>query len=44
MYHEDLIDMLPKVIHETGIINIGGKSQSVYDFAKKHNKFVKSLR
>ena len=44
MFHEDLIDILPKVIHETGIINIGGKSQSVYDFAKKHNKFVKKSK
>jgi dTDP-4-dehydrorhamnose reductase len=41
MFHEDLVNILPKVINEIGIINIGGKSQSVYDFAKKHNKLVK---
>ena len=44
MFHQDLVDILPKVIHEIGIINIGGKSQSVYDFAKKHNKSVKKAK
>ena len=41
MFHEDLVDMLPNVINEIGIINIGGKSQSVYNFAKKYNRSVK---
>ena len=44
MFHEDLIDILPKVINEIGIINIGGKSQSVYDFAKKNSKSVKKAK
>ena len=44
MFHEDLVNILPKVINEIGIINIGGKSQSVYDFAKKHNKSVKKTK
>ena len=44
MFHEDLVDILPKVINQTGIINIGGKSQSVYDFAKKYNKSVKKAK
>lgn len=35
MYHEDLIKILPKIINQKGIINIGGKSQSVFEFAKK---------
>ena len=41
MFHEDLVDILPKIINEIGIINIGGKSQSVYNFAKKYNRSVK---
>jgi dTDP-4-dehydrorhamnose reductase len=41
MFHEDLVDILPNVINEIGIINIGGKSQSIYNFAKKYNKLVK---
>ena len=42
MFHEDLVNILPKVINQKGIINIGGKSQSVYSFAKKYNKKVKN--
>ena len=38
MYHEDLIKILPKIIKEKGIINVGGKSQSVFQFAKKLDK------
>ena len=44
MFHEDLVDILPKIINKIGIINIGGKSQSVYDFAKKNNKPVKKAK
>ena len=44
MFQEDLIDILPKVIHEIGIINIGGKSQSIYNFARQHNKSVKKVK
>ena len=44
MFHEDLVDILPKIINKIGIINIGGKSQSVYDFARKHNKSVKKTK
>jgi len=44
MFQEDLIDILPKVIHEIGIINIGGKSQSIYNFARQHDKSVKKAK
>ena len=27
MFHEDLVEMLPKLINKKGIINVGGKSQ-----------------
>jgi dTDP-4-dehydrorhamnose reductase len=40
MFHEDLVKILPKVLNEKGILNIGGKSQSVYSFAKKYNKKI----
>jgi dTDP-4-dehydrorhamnose reductase len=40
MFHEDLVKILPKVINKKGILNIGGKSQSVYSFAKKYNKKI----
>ena len=44
MFHEDLVKILPKLVNKFGIINVGGKSQSVYNFGKLHNnKIVKSL-
>ena len=40
MFHEDLVRILPKLVNEFGIINVGGKSQSVYNFGKLHNKKI----
>ena len=44
MFHEDLIKILPKLLNKNGIINVGGKSQSVYSFAKKYNKKIKKIK
>jgi dTDP-4-dehydrorhamnose reductase len=44
MFHDDLIKLLPKLIDKKGIINVGGKPQSVYDFAKKHNPKIKKTK
>jgi len=44
MFHEELVPILPKIINEYGVINIGGKKRSVYEFAKIHNKNVKKIR
>jgi len=41
IYHEDLVKILPHIITKKGIINIGGKKQSVYDFVKKTKKDIK---
>ncbi len=41
MFHEDLAKVFFKLINKKGIINIGGPTQSVYDFAKKNNKKIK---
>ena len=43
MFHEEFIKILPLLVTKKGIINVGGKSQSVYSFAKKNNpKIIKS--
>ena len=42
-FHEDLVKLLPKIINKNGILNIGGKSQSIYNFAKIYNKKVKKI-
>ncbi len=44
MFHEDLVKILPKIINQKGILNVGGKSQSVYSFAKKNNSKVKKIK
>ena len=41
MFHEDLAEVFFKLINNKGIINVGGKSQNVYNFAKKYNKDIK---
>ena len=41
MFHEDVVKILFKLLNKKGIINVGGKSQYIYDFAKKSNKKVK---
>tara|TARA_Y100000768_G_scaffold3134_1_gene2294 strand:- start:8367 stop:9068 length:702 start_codon:yes stop_codon:yes gene_type:complete len=38
MFHEDMVKILPKLINKFGIINVGGKKRSAYNFAKKWNK------
>ena len=41
IYHEDIAKILFKIINKKGILNIGGKTRTVYDFAKKYNPNVK---
>ena len=41
MFHEEVVKIIPKILNKTGILNVGGKIQSVYSFAKKTNKNVK---
>ena len=41
IFHEDVVKMLPKLLNKKGIINVGGKIQSIYKFAKKNNITVK---
>ena len=40
IFHEDVVKMFPKLLKENGIINLGGKTSSVYKFAKETNKDV----
>ena len=43
MYHEDVIKIIPKILEKKGILNVGGKIQSVYNFAKETNSFIKKI-
>ena len=43
IFQEDVADILMKLLDKKGVINIGGKTQYIYDFAKKHNKKIKKI-
>ena len=42
-YHDEIVSFLFKILNKTGIVNIGGKGQFIYNFAKKDNKNVKKI-
>ena len=44
IFHEDVVKIFPKILKLKGIINIGGKSQSVFSFVKKYNKNIKGIK
>ena len=44
IFHDDVVKMFPKLIKKKGILNLGGKSKSVYNFAKKYNKNIKGIK
>ena len=44
LFHEDLVKILPKILNQKGILNVGGKAQSIYSFAKKNNPLVKKIK
>ena len=43
MFHEDLVKILPKIINQKGILNVGGPTQSIFNFAKKTKKNIKRI-
>ena len=40
IYHKDFAKIFLKLINKKGIYNVGGKSQSIFNFAKKYNNNV----
>ncbi len=43
IYNKDFAKILPKILDETGVLNIGDKRQTIYNFAKKHNPKIKGV-
>ena len=41
IFHDEFVKIFKKIKHHKGILNIGGPSMTVYDFARKYNKKVK---
>ena len=44
IFHDQFAKLLIKVIPLKGIINVGGKSQTIYDFAKQKNIKIKKRK
>ena len=43
IFHDDITKYLFKLINKKGVINVGGKIQSVYNFVKKYNPKIKKI-
>lgn len=43
IYHDEVAKIIPKILRAKGILNIGGKIQSVYSFAKKTQNNIKKI-
>ena len=43
IFQEDAAKIMFKLLNKKGLINVGGPSQTVYNFAKKYNKKIKKI-
>jgi len=43
LFHDELAKILVKILDKKGIINLGGPTKTVYNFAKKYNPKVKKI-
>ena len=43
IFHDEVVKMFPKLLKLKGIINLGGKTSSAYNFAKKYDKNINGI-
>ena len=43
IFHQDLAKIFMKLINKKGIINLGGPTKTIYNFAKKYNSNIKKI-
>ena len=43
LYHSEVVKVLFRLLGKKGIINVGGKKRSIYDFVREKNKNVKKI-
>jgi dTDP-4-dehydrorhamnose reductase len=43
IFQEEAAKLILKILHKKGVINVGGPSQSIYNFAKKYNKKITKI-
>lgn len=44
IYHDEFAKTFIKILNKKGTINMGGKAQTIFQFAKKENKKVKGIK
>ena len=44
LYHDEVVRLVPKIINSKGILNVGGKTQSIHNFARLSKNNVKKLK
>ena len=44
IYHKDFIPILLKIIDQRGTINVGGKSQTIFNFVRKEKKNITKIK
>ena len=44
IFHEDVAKLLLKVINRRGVLNIGGKTKTAFNFTKKYNPKIKKIK
>ena len=44
IFHDEFAKLFIKIINKKGVINIGGKQRTIYQFAKQHNKNIKKIK
>ena len=43
IFQEEIAKILPKLLKNKGVLNVGGPIQTVYEFARKYNHSVKKV-
>ena len=43
IFHDEIVKILIKIMDKKGIINVGGPTKTIYNFAKKYNPKVKKI-
>jgi dTDP-4-dehydrorhamnose reductase len=43
IFHEDVVQILKKILNKKGIINVGGPTKTIFNFAIKNNPNVKKI-
>ena len=44
IFHDEIVKIIIKLFDKKGIYNVGGKTQTVYKFAKKYNPNIKKIK